>query len=136
MKADDGFGPALCEALEPEQNKNFKVLDGGELPENMISTIREYEPDAVIIADAADFGGKVGELKLIDVAEINNPALSTHSLPLSVLVKFLQDDMDGELEVFFLGAQIQDIDFDMDMSPEVHEAVAKAKDIILKAVAK
>lgn len=133
MRADDGFGPLVYEELKPYERDNFIALNGGELPENMTSVIKEFDPDCLIMADAALLPEEAPDLKIINEADISNPSLSTHSLPLNVMIRFIKEDL-PDLKIIFIAAKARKTDFDDDMTPSVTKAVKTASRAIIKAL--
>lgn len=76
--------------------RNFKAdgwmsLDCETAPENFTSKIRKLSPDRIIIVDAAEMGLKPGEIRVIDERSIDQFTVSSHSLPLSIFVRYLKE---------------------------------------------
>src|SRR5262245_5117347 len=91
MRGDDGFGPLVYDCLKSLAGQRFLPLNGGELPENFTSKIKAFAPDYLIIADAAHIAADAcGRQKFAVLGEgdIGGASLSTHTLPLDVMVKF------------------------------------------------
>ncbi len=80
-----------------------KVLQTSQMPENYTSVVRREMPTHVVIIDAADFGGRPGDVALIAPELVAATRVSTHAMPLSVLMKYLA----GELRVRVLLIGIQ-----------------------------
>ncbi|WP_258084819.1 hydrogenase 3 maturation endopeptidase HyCI [Thermococcus thermotolerans] len=91
VRGDDAFGVIVAERLkELVKNPNVLVLNCGEVPESYTGKIVEFKPDLVVFVDAVDFGGEHGELIIADPEGTLGDAVSTHSLPLRVLVGYLK----------------------------------------------
>lgn len=133
-RADDAFGPLLLKELLPFATANFILYDGGQMPESLTSSIKKQNPQILIIADAAAFGAQAGMLKIIDGADIINPALSTHNLPLSMMINFIKQDCPN-LQVIFIAAQIECTDFGKEPCPQILSAVKQAAAAIKTALA-
>ncbi len=118
FRADDGAGPYIASALKPS-SKLF-VLDAGYSPENIIDQAIKLLPDRIIFIDAADFGGVPGELRLIDSEHIPQVSLSTHSMPLPVVSKILQEDT--KAKVYFIGIQPESVAHQEGLSRQVQLA--------------
>ncbi|ASJ11952.1 hydrogenase 3 maturation endopeptidase HyCI [Thermococcus thioreducens] len=91
VRGDDAFGVIVAERLkELVKNPNVLILNCGEVPESYTGKIVEFKPDLVVFVDAVDFGGEHGELVIADPEGTLGDAVSTHSLPLRVLVGYLK----------------------------------------------
>ncbi|MBD3205057.1 hydrogenase maturation protease, partial [Candidatus Bathyarchaeota archaeon] len=80
----------------------------------------DYEPTHVLLLDAANFRGDPGEAKLISSAQIGGSAVSTHSLPLTIFISYLEKTLD--VKVKLLGIQPKNIEFYTEMSPELEKS--------------
>lgn len=89
MRADDGCGPRFIERLKA-RGTDSPLFDCGTAPENYIFPILSTASDTVMLIDAADFGGRPGEVRLFDVEEISKTSLSTHSLSPRLLIDLLK----------------------------------------------
>ena len=101
MRGDDGFGPFLSECIKGKISAN--VIDAGLAPENHIKAIRESKPDTILIIDAADFGGDIGDVKLLEKSDIPLYGLSTHNTSLALFLSFLESDT--KAKVYMLAIQ-------------------------------
>lgn len=82
-------------------------------------------PQKVVIVDAADFGGKIGQAILVSSDNIPATTLSTHTFPLKVIAKMIETDAGAEVR--FLGVQPKSVSLGERMSEEVEKT---AKEII------
>ncbi|ASJ14499.1 hydrogenase 3 maturation endopeptidase HyCI [Thermococcus radiotolerans] len=104
VRGDDAFGILVAERLkELVKNPNVLILNCGEVPESYTGKITKFEPDLVVFVDAVDFGGEHGEVILADPEGTLGEAVSTHSLPLKVLVGYLKTRLNAEFVL--LGCQ-------------------------------
>ncbi|ASJ08705.1 hydrogenase 3 maturation endopeptidase HyCI [Thermococcus siculi] len=95
-RGDDAFGVLVAERLkELISNPNVLVLNCGEVPESYTGKITSFKPDLVLFIDAVDFGGGHGEIILADPEGTLGDAVSTHSLPLRILVGYLKSQLDA-----------------------------------------
>jgi len=101
MRGDDGFGPLLAEGLLGKISA--EVLNAGPAPENHIKAIRSSKPDTVLMADAADLGAEIGEMKLLRREDIPLYGLSTHNASLALFFDFLKSDT--KADVYMLAVQ-------------------------------
>ncbi|MEO0089273.1 MAG: hydrogenase maturation protease [candidate division WOR-3 bacterium] len=133
-RGDDGIGSLIAERLIKEGFKN--VLDCERTPENYLSKIIEKKPEKIIFIDACDFGGKIGEVRIFKKEEWENFkkfSLSTHTLPISLLLSLIEKLINSE--IYLLGIQVKETNFSQSLSKELNnlfeEIVEKIK-IILK----
>jgi len=121
---DDGAGPYFISLLENSSAQhNFKFIDCGTVVESFISKIIPIKPKLIVFIDAANFGAPPGTLKNTDLETIVNSAVSTHALPLTVTVKFLQSEMSPPPQFLFLGVQAANLNFGAPLTAEVKTAL-------------
>jgi len=121
MMGDDAAGPLLARMLERAPVAEWKVLDGGPAPENLLYRVRELEPVEVLVVDAADMDLIPGEVRRIPAERLEDPFLmSTHTLPLSYLMESLREFVPS---VSLLGIQPRVVSFGYPLSAEVKRAV-------------
>jgi len=120
MRADDGVGPFVGERVlfrAPEH----RVINAYTTPENIAQTAIDFKPDKIVLLDAAHFGGRPGEFKIIPLEQISRHAVvSTHSFPLSVTFSVVREDTGAELVA--LGIEPGSMEFEEGLTPEVKEA--------------
>lgn len=101
-RGDDGFGPYVIDHLK--SSAVMEKIDCELYPENYLNKICSMSPDLVILLDA--MRGVEAEAVLLRNEEIfqQSPlSVTTHNLPFSAVVQFLQEH--GVPDVFFLGVQ-------------------------------
>ncbi len=130
MRADDGVGPRIIHLLEKRPLDNVLLLDTETVPEAFTGNVEKYKPTHVMLIDAANFRGQVGEARLITGAQIGGQALSTHSLPLTLFISYIEKSID--VPVILLGIQPKTIDFDIPMSREIEEAAVSIADTLIQ----
>lgn len=121
QKGDDGAGPLVIKKLlsliKKQRLKNILFIDCGEMPENFSGSIRKFQPDLTIIIDASISGRKPGTTYIVEPRNINFDDVSTHRLPLSIFVQFLEQTM--PTKVIIIGIEPQNLNFGDEFSPEV-----------------
>jgi len=85
---DDGIGPYIADHLKP--NNQLTIINSGTTPENYTSLIKQHKPDHLIIIDAVDMHLPAGEIRIIQKNKISELCISTHGIPLSLLINYLQ----------------------------------------------
>ncbi|MCK9604702.1 MAG: hydrogenase maturation protease, partial [Candidatus Omnitrophica bacterium] len=89
MRSDDGAGSILAARLKDKVPP--EVIDAGAAPENYLEKVIQKKPDTVVIFDAADFGGKPGELRILEAEDLKTANLfSTHNASISLVTNYLQ----------------------------------------------
>jgi hydrogenase 3 maturation protease len=132
MRGDDGAGILVVRALASRLRDAPDVLliDGSTAPENFTSPIRRFRPDLVIEIDAAHLEQPPGTVAWVDWRDADGMSASTHTLPPSVLARFLTTDLGCEM--LLLGIQPATLDMGRGLSPEVEAAVVRLTDALTK----
>jgi len=73
--------------------KGVDVLLTSQMPENFTSVVRRMKPSHVVLIDAAQMGRSPGDVAIIDSGKISATRVSTHALPLSVLMDYLKKEL-------------------------------------------
>jgi hydrogenase 3 maturation protease len=126
LRGDDGVGPYIAEKLS-EANIKADLIDSGERPENVIDKAVAINPAKIIIIDAANYGGAIGEARIIPEDKISASTLSTHTFPIPVISSIIREDT--RANIFFIGIQPDS----MQLGDTMHDRVmATANEIITK----
>ncbi len=120
MRGDDGIGPAICEALN-RFSLTADILDVGTVPENYIEPIVAKNPQALIILDAIKFNGHPGDIRLFDVEDLNNIAISTHVISPRMYLDLINKRMDVTIHI--IGIEPSNTAFAASITPPVEKAV-------------
>lgn len=88
LRGDDGAGSLLARRLSARGIA--RAFDGGTAPENYGERVAALDPETVFIADAACFGGRAGEVRLLDPRSLGAGAFSTHGVSLRPLAAYLE----------------------------------------------
>jgi hydrogenase 3 maturation protease len=128
LKGDDAAGPLVCERLSGKVPA--KVIDAGAVPENYIGPILAAAPDALLIVDAVDFGGRPGQIRLCPLDEIHELTFSTHALSLHLSVDLIRRER--PIEVCVIGVQADRMRFGDCLSPAVREATETLVDTLTR----
>ena len=89
---DDAVGPYIADTLKGK-NVDFDVIDCGVAPENFTSVVKRLKPKKLIIIDAVEMGVDPGEIRIISKEKIGVMHVSTHGIPLSVLIDYLEKNV-------------------------------------------
>ncbi|MBF0320530.1 MAG: hydrogenase 3 maturation endopeptidase HyCI [Nitrospirae bacterium] len=127
MRMDDGVGPYIVNRLT-SLPANIVCIDTGVCPENFVEDIIAFRPSKMIVIDAADFGGRCGEPRLIAEQDIPTYTLTTHSFPISITTRLIASETG--CEVFFIGIQVKSTAFGEGISEEVYRGADSIIDCI------
>ena len=129
LRSDDAAGSALAGRLLGKMP--YIVYDGGTSPENYLGKIIKDQPDNIIIIDAADFGGRTGEYKLMEGEALRTANMfSTHNASISLSVNYLQSNL-KKVEILLLLIQPKTVVFGDIISPEVSDSITKLENWFL-----
>lgn len=127
LRGDDAIGSIIAEQLV--QEGRIPAIDCGEMPDNYVSRVWQVKPNEVILIDACSFGGQPGEIRVFEESEFDKiPAspLSTHQMPLPLLVAVMKAEPTLKCRFRLIGIQPQSIDmFTEGLSAPVAEAIPK-----------
>lgn len=121
MRGDDGLGSILAQKLSIIEKKNITVFDGKSVPENFTGVIKRETPSHIIILDAVEMNKEPGHIRFVMKEEIANYSVSTHAMPLSFLVKYLESTTSAE--IMLLGIQPENMDLICELSPNIQESL-------------
>jgi len=85
---DDAIGPYVADKLE--KYDDLIVLDCETVPENYTSIVKKNKPKNLIIIDAVDMNLNPGEIRIVPKEKIGVMHISTHGIPLSILIGYLK----------------------------------------------
>jgi len=125
LRSDDGAGSILANRIKDKVP--FIVFDTGISPENYLDKIIKERPDTILIIDTGDFGGKPGELRVVEGKGIKTVNLfSTHNTSLSLLINYLQNNL--KIDIIILIIQPKAIAFGDKLSPEIDNSIKELED--------
>lgn len=101
--AIDRLGMYAARQLRNCQVPQISVFLAGTVPESVTASIRRYRPDHILLLDAADMGARPGTIAVISQETIRGTLLSTHVMPLSVVMEYMA--WDSSAKVTLLGIQ-------------------------------
>jgi len=132
LKGDDAAGllcaEALLKGIPAKDRRGVKILRAYDVPENYTGIIRKFRPTRVIIIDAALAGLKPGDIFVLEKEKIAIEEISSHKIPLMVLISYLEQSIG--CQVIVLGIQARDLSFGAPVSPVVKTAVKAVADYV------
>ncbi len=133
LKGDDGIGWYVVDILKKSIGRKGDVhFIKTAVPENHISEIREFAPHLIIMVDAADFGGRPGDIRLIGENEIAGNVGGTHTAPLTLFMNLIEDSLSLVPQIIVIGIQRKNTEFGMPISTDVKKAGNKIAKVIEK----
>jgi len=124
LRGDDAAGILFVKKLK--KNKRYRCYDCGTAPENFIGRVEKEMPDLVLLVDAADFEGEPGSVLITDPKSAVG-MVSTHSVPLSIMTKILEE---SGIECVLVGIKPKSTEFGGEMSAVVKKKVEEVVDVL------
>ena len=113
------------ESLIERLNKTF-LINGGSVPENFTGLIKKLDPSHIMLIDASLMKRQAGEINIVNKDNIVDISISTHSMSLAYLIKYLQ--LEKEYKILFIGIEPEI----MDLSFELSDNVKESSDMLIK----
>lgn len=133
LKGDDGVGWHVIDKLRKEfRNDKNLLLIKTSVPENHVKQITDFAPKMLLVIDAADFKKPPGTIKSISQYQVKESFISTHTTPVTLLLRLYQSDRPIKKQVTLIGIQMKSKEFGQPMS----EPVRKAGDRLVKIITK
>ncbi|MBU4534803.1 MAG: coenzyme F420-reducing hydrogenase, FrhD protein [Euryarchaeota archaeon] len=138
---DDGFGPAVIDALEEyfkeheeERPDNAMFIDAGTGGPHFVFSLPHESWKKMIVVDVVEYKAEPGELRKFEVDEIPKGSYENmHSWPVNQPLHELNE----KIEVMVIGCKPKEVsapDVEMGLTPPVEEAIPKAIKMILKEI--
>ncbi len=130
-RGDDAAGS--CVARKICRAPSVRVIDAQDVPENHLRQVADQRPDTIVLIDCVDMKSDPGSVALLDKDQTAAYWPSTHRVPLSLLVDYLERTTDAR--VFLIAIQPYQTGFLEPMSTEVLssvEAIAGVLNDVLK----
>ena len=122
---DDAVGPYIADKLKSEQLDNIGIIDCGTNPENYTSVVKRKNPKNLVIIDAVEMGLNPGEIRFVPKEKIGVMTISTHGIPISVLIGYLEQYIKN---IVFVGIQSEK------MSGEITTSIKKSGDEVVEKI--
>ncbi|WP_455645266.1 hydrogenase maturation peptidase HycI [Methanosphaera sp.] len=139
LRGDDGLGPLLLDVLydklvqvTDKNTDNVYLLNSETTPENHTLEIRNLKPSHIIIVDAVEFDTTPGEIINIDVDQIDTFNVSTHTMPVSFIINYIEKTVGSK--VLTIGIQPKQMTLINTISDEIKESVEELTDLFVELV--
>ncbi len=129
FRGDDGVGEYIYRNVKGNSEKYF-IVYVGEKWDRIIYLSEKLKPEKIIIIDAANFKDKPGKIKVLPFEKIKSCFLSTHNFPLQVIHDFIKSEI--HCKIFFVGIQVEKIEFGEKISDSVLSSAKKIIKILNK----
>jgi hydrogenase 3 maturation protease len=129
-RGDDSFGPCLAGKIKDKTP--YEVIDAGTTPENWTGAIIRSKPDTIIIVDAVDFDGEVGEIRLFLGEELRSGRISTHDISLKLLIGYLKEST--RADIYVLGIKPGSNKLEEGLTPSVKASLNNLAKILISTV--
>jgi len=125
LRSDDGLGLRAAKRLKTVLAgiTGVEVLATGTSPENFTGLLRRLAPSHILLLDALESGDRPGTIKFVKSHQIEEVMPSTHTLPLYVLAKYLEQQLGSK--VLLLGIQPNILASGTELSDEVKDSVGR-----------
>jgi hydrogenase 3 maturation protease len=127
LMGDDIVGCLTVQRINEARAPHVTALDCGVTPENYIARLRRDPPDVLVIVDAAAMGTAPGEIRRIELDDVDSVIFSSHGIPLSNVLMDFQEDLD----IVFIGIQPKFTQLGAEISDAVMTAGSTVARIIL-----
>ena len=117
---DDGVGAYIADKMKKTSQN---ILDCGTTPENYTAVVKQKKPKTLIIIDAAEMNLTAGEIRIIPKEKIGIMHISTHGIPLSLLITYIEKEIK---KIILIGIQPKR------MSGSISSMVKKSADQLIK----
>ncbi len=136
LGSDDAAGTCVVDMLNQRRHRaktlpstEITAIDAGTAPESYTSVIRQHQPDLLILVDAADMGLPPGTLRTIPPEKISVLSFSTHYMPLSMFISYVEEFCGN---VLLIGVQPEQTETGRGISKAVRKSVKKLAEAILE----
>jgi len=121
-RGDDAAGIKAIQKLKRKvDGENLSLINCHNAPEKFTAKVKRFEPDKVLLIDSIDSGSKPGTVTLAKSSDVSSYSVSTHRLPLSKLMDYLEKETGGKVRL--LGIQAENIKRDTEISQNVEKSI-------------
>lgn len=136
LGGDDAAGTCVVDMLKHRQHKartlhstQITAIDAGTVPESYTSVIHQHRPELLILVDAADMALPPGAFRAIPPEKISVLSFSTHHIPLSMFISYVQEFCE---KVLLIGVQPDRTEIGGRISKAVRKSMTELVEAILE----
>jgi hydrogenase 3 maturation protease len=133
LRSDDVAGILVARKIAaafPDRT-DILVLEGHSAPENFTGEILRFKASHLVIVDCAELEAPPGSVRLFQSEAIGGLSSSTHSLPLSIIIAYL--DRCHPCETVVIGIQPKTLAFDGLPSADALQAADLVAESLIRA---
>jgi hydrogenase 3 maturation protease len=133
LRSDDVAGLLVARRLKARlgRRRDLLFVEGGTAPENFTGEILGFEASHLVVVDCAELALEPGAIRLVPPEEIKGLSSSTHSLPLSIIISYLERH--HPCQVLVIGIQPKGLAFDGRPSKEALRAADRVYRALLSS---
>jgi hydrogenase 3 maturation protease len=133
LRTDDGVGLFIISGLRIE-HPDLMIENVGSVPEAFARPLAEFGAQRVILIDAADMQKPPGHVELVAKEQIGGRGItiSTHNMPLSFLMMYLEQETGGK--TILLGVQPKSLEFGEGLTAEIRVVGQKTISVLEHAI--
>jgi len=109
----DRLGMYTAREIDQHHQPGVEVFLAGTVPESVTGPLRRYQPDHVLFFDAADMGARPGTIAMIEPGQIHASLVSTHVLPLPVVMDYIERESGAGVTLFGIQPDLTSADKDL-----------------------
>jgi hydrogenase 3 maturation protease len=130
LNGDDAAGVLVVRGLRHQlaNQPHLLLIEAGLAPENFTGPLRRFQPDMVVLVDAAEMGEPAGSVAWVDWEEIGGLSASTHTLPPTMLASFLMSETG--CRVGLIGIQPEHLEMEKPISSVVKSATKQVARVL------
>ena len=136
---DDEAGLDLVDGLAKhagltvgEAGERLALVKGGPAPENFTGVIKAFEPDLLLVVDAAYLELPAGSIQILPEERAAGLSFSTHMLPLPMMLAYLK--LECACETCLVGIQPATTEQGLGMTKRVQEGAELLAGILAQAI--
>jgi len=125
-RGDDAAGSRVAQQICGAPG--VRVIDAQDVPENYLCQAADQQPDTIVLIDCVDLKSAPGSVALFDENQTATYWPSTHRVPMSLLVDYLERTTHARM--FLIAIQPHHTGFLQSMSAEVLSSVEVIADVL------
>jgi len=125
-RGDDAAGSMVAQQLSDAPG--VRAIDAQDVPETHLRQVVGEGPDTVVLIDSVDLDSSPGSVALLDKDQVAAYWPSTHRVPLSLLMDYLERETHAR--IFLIAIQPRQTAFLQPMSAEVSSGVEGVVDVL------
>ncbi len=132
-RADDYVGSAVIELLEQKViPNNIQLINAGPVPEAVTATIKRFEPDFLIIVDAAQMEEEPGTIRIFSEKNVDSAYMITpHKVSMKMYTQYLKHFLKN-LKTVFIGIQPKSLRYYEGMTENVKASADFVSELLEK----